>query len=54
MRKLKNLQKKNNHILIPLDELIKEMSIGDFFDEVHTTIAGSNKIARTIYENLVW
>lgn len=51
---IKKFAKKNNYILIPLDELIKEMSIGDFFDEVHTTIAGSNKIARTIYENLVW
>ena len=51
---IKKFANKNNYKIIPLDELIQELSIGDFFDEVHTTISGSKKIANIIYNNLVW
>ena len=51
---IKKFAKKNNYRIIPLDELIKEMEVGDFFDEVHTTISGSRKIAEIIYKNIVW
>jgi lysophospholipase L1-like esterase len=51
---IKKFVKKNKYKIIPLDELIEEMSVGDFFDEVHTTISGSKKIANVIYKNLQW
>jgi lysophospholipase L1-like esterase len=51
---IKKFVKKNKYKLIPLDELIEEMSVGDFFDDVHTTISGSKKIANKIYKNLEW
>jgi len=51
---IKKFVKKNKYKLIPLDELIEEMSVGDFFDDVHTTISGSKKIANEIYKNLEW
>ena len=44
--------KSNNFHIIPLDELIKNMDIGDFFDEVHASISGSKKIATVIYPSL--
>jgi len=49
---VKKFTKKNNYKVIPLDELIEEMHIGDFFDEFHTTITGSEKIANKIFKNL--
>ena len=51
---IKKFAKNNDYRLIPLDELIREMQVGDFFDEVHTTISGSKKIAEIIYKNIVW
>ncbi len=51
---IKKFVKKNKYKLIPLDELIEEISVGDFFDDVHTTISGSKKIANKIYKNLEW
>ncbi len=49
---IKKFAKFNNYYIIPLDELIIEMQIGDFFDEYHTTISGSRKIAEKIYDHL--
>ena len=34
------------------DELIENMDIDDFFDEIHTSISGSKKIATVIYPSL--
>jgi lysophospholipase L1-like esterase len=51
-QELKMFCKSNNFHIIPLDELIKNMDIGDFFDEVHTSISGSKKIATVIYPSL--
>ena len=51
---IKKFVKQNNYKIIPLDELVQKLDIGDFFDEVHTTISGSKKIANIIYNNLVW
>ena len=50
--KIKKFAKINNYQIIPLDELLEEMHIGDFFDEYHTTISGSKKIAYEIYKHL--
>ena len=49
---IKKFAKLNNYKLIPLDELIITMDKGDFFDEFHTTISGSKKIAYKIYDQL--
>ena len=49
---IKKFAKLNNYKIIPLDELIVKMDIGDFFDEFHTTISGSKKIAYKIYDQL--
>jgi lysophospholipase L1-like esterase len=49
---VKKFAKKNNYKIIPLDELIDKIEKGDFFDEYHTTISGSKKIALKIYEYL--
>ncbi len=51
---IKKFTRKNNYKIVPIDELITKMSPGDFYDEVHTTISGSKKIAEIIYKNLVW
>ena len=51
---IKKFTRKNNFKIIPIDELIKDMLPGDFYDEVHTTISGSDKIAQIIYKNLIW
>ena len=48
---LKDFAKKNNYFLIPLDEMVS-MGKNDFYDEVHTTPQGSNKIANQIYSKL--
>ena len=49
---IKKFSKIFNYQIIPLDELIQDMEIGDFFDEYHTTISGSKKIASVIYKYL--
>ena len=49
---IKKFTKMNNYKIIPLDELILRMDKGDFFDEFHTTISGSKKIANKIYDQL--
>ena len=49
---LKKFTKKNNFLLIPLDEII-EMDINDFYDKVHTTPKGSKKIAEAIYPYII-
>ena len=49
---IKKFSKNFDYQIIPLDELIQDMQIGDFFDEYHTTISGSEKIANEIYKYL--
>ncbi len=49
---IKKFAKLHNYRLIPLDEMIYEMKIGDFFDEYHTTISGSERIANILYPKL--
>ena len=49
--KLKDFSKNNGFQLIKLDEIIN-MSLYDFYDEMHTTPNGSKKIADTIYPYL--
>ena len=51
-KEIKKFVKSNNYKIIPLDELIDNIDLNDFFDEVHTTISGSEKIANTIYKHL--
>jgi len=51
-QELKKFSKSNNFDLIALDELINNMEIGDFVDELHTSILGSEKIAMTLYPRL--
>ena len=51
-KELKKFSNNFNYQIIPLDELIQDMQIGDFFDEYHTTISGSEKIAHEIYKHL--
>ena len=51
-QELKIFCKSNNFYIIPLDELIENMDIDDFFDEIHTSISGSKKIADVIYPSL--
>ena len=48
---IKQLAEENNFYIIKLDELIV-MSVGDFYDKVHTTPQGSKRIAETIYPYL--
>ena len=49
---IKKFSRNFDYQIIPLDELIQDMQIGDFFDEYHTTISGSEKIANEIYKYL--
>ena len=46
---LKSFVNKNNYNLIPLDEIINNIDIKDFYDKYHTTPSGSKKIAEEIY-----
>ena len=46
---LKSFVNKNNYDLIPLDEIINNIDIKDFYDNYHTTPSGSKKIAEEIY-----
>lgn len=50
--KLKEIAKKNNFYIIKLDE-IAIMEEGDFYDTVHTTPQGSERIANIIYPQLI-
>ena len=50
---LKKFSKKNNYALIALDEIITDLNKADFYDWVHTTFDGSNKIAKVIYPQLL-
>ena len=47
----KKFAAKNNFAIIKIDELYKP-DINDFYDPVHTTPKGSEKIAKIIYEKL--
>ena len=51
-QELKKFCKSNNFHIIPLDELVENMNVDDFFDEIHTSISGSKKIASVIYPSL--
>ena len=51
-QELKKFCETNDFYLIPLDELLESMNINDFYDEIHTSISGSKKIADTIYPSL--
>ena len=51
-QELKKFSKSNNFDLIALDELVNNMEIDDYFDQLHTTIQGSEKIAMTLYPQL--
>ncbi len=51
-QEIKKFVRKNNYKIVLLDELVQVMSEGDFFDDVHTTISGSEKIANIIYKHL--
>ena len=44
---LKKYAETHNYFLIPLDEILN-MQINDFYDEVHTTPQGSQRIADAI------
>ena len=46
--KLKKFSNNNNFHIIKLDEII-EMELNDFYDKVHTTPKGSERIANAIY-----
>ena len=48
---IKQLAEENNYYIIKLDELVM-MEAGDFYDKVHTTPQGSDRIAETIYPYL--
>ena len=48
-QKLKDFCTTNSYDIIPLDEIIRGLDVNDFYDEIHTTISGSNKIAKSIY-----
>ena len=45
---LKKFSKNNKYFLIPLDEILK-MEKNDFYDEIHTTPQGSERIVNTIF-----
>ena len=51
-QELKKFSRLNNFDLIALDELINNMEVGDFFDQIHTSIPGSEKIAKILYPHL--
>ena len=49
---LKEFCKKNNYKIIKLDEMNFKLDNKDFYDQVHTTIKGSEKITNLIYSDL--
>tara|TARA_B100001996_G_C18555981_1_gene552758 strand:- start:66 stop:983 length:918 start_codon:yes stop_codon:yes gene_type:complete len=50
---LKKFCKKNNYNIIKIDEKLTNLSKSIFYDEVHTTVEGSQKIANIIYPDLL-
>ena len=42
----------NDYFLIPLDEML-DMQVNDFYDEIHTTPQGSQRIANMIFPILL-
>ena len=51
-QELKKFSKSNNFDLIALDELVNNMEIDDYYDQLHTSISGSEKIAKILYPHL--
>ena len=51
-QELKKFSKSNNFDLIALDELVNNMEIDDYIDQLHTSISGSEKIAMILYPHL--
>ncbi len=49
---VKKFAKKNDYFLIPLDEILI-MKINDYYDELHTTPQGSQRIAKKIFPLLL-
>jgi len=49
---LKEFCKRRNYDIIKLDEIIKNLEKNDFYDQVHTGINGSKKIAKILYPHL--
>ena len=49
---LKEFCKRRNYDIIKLDEIIKSLEKNDFYDQVHTGINGSKKIAKILYPHL--
>ena len=50
---LKNFCKKNNYPIIKLDEMIYNLELYSFYDEMHTTPKGNRIIAEKIYPKLL-
>ena len=53
IQELKKFCEENDYSIIALDEITSEFDKNDFYDTVHTTAAGSKKIAKIIYPKLV-
>jgi len=53
IQELKKFCEENDYSIIALDEITSEFDKNDFYDTVHTTVTGSNKIAKIIYPKLV-
>ena len=51
-QELKRFSKSNNFDLISLDELVNNMEIDYYYDQLHTSISGSEKIAKILYPHL--
>ena len=51
-QELKKFCEGNDYSIIAFDEITSELDKNNFYDEVHTTITGSNKIAKMIYPKL--
>ena len=51
-QELKRFSKSNNFDLIALDELVNNIEIDDFYDQTHSSISGSEKIAMILYPHL--
>ena len=49
---LKLFAETNDYFLIPLDEILN-MQVNDFYDEVHTTPQGSQRIANKVFPILL-
>jgi len=49
---LKEFCKRRNYDIIKLDEIIKSLEKNDFYDQAHTGINGSKKIAKILYPHL--